>query len=320
MADTFSSCYTWPNEAFPFRVYVDRPELRVFIIENIFHNYKWLHSHSKGIRENDLFLVILGWHHGDWHAKHSRDCIEACGLDLESFIILCNDFSDFMIFSDHGFKCTVVNQNAFLDFNLFKPQDIAKKIYRAVYVGRLTPFKRHELAAEVENLALVAGNLHGGDASVFVPCHTYRNKSQLSPNEVQDIVCSSQVGLILSDIEGACFASSEYLLCGIPVVSTRSRGGRSIWYNDYNSIVCDSTAKDVSRSVSELIDRNPSPIKVRRYHLSLALSFRSSFIRLLADLFEKYKADIDPQEYFEKNYFHKMRQSTKPNFDVLFGQ
>ena len=38
--------------------------------------------------------------------------------------------------------------------------------------------------------------------------------------------------------EGANYSSSEYLLCGLPVVSTESSGGRDYWFDDYNSIIC----------------------------------------------------------------------------------
>lgn len=315
---TFRPCYVWPNPAFPFRLYFDSAKIRIFIIENIFHNYNWLKGYSSGIRDTDYFFVILGWHHSEWHAQHSLQCIEDCGLSTERFIILCNSHADYAIFADYGFKCHVVNQNCFLDYNLFKPNLSVAKEYDAVYVARLTPFKRHELASEVKNLALVSGDLHGGDSGAIIPPHIFRNSAQLTPAEVQDVICKSRTGLILSEVEGACFASSEYLLCGIPVVSTFSHGGRDVWYNDYNSIQCNSTSKAVSDAVKKLVDKPLSPVKIRNQHIHLSNHFRREFVGIMASLFRLHDVLVDAEVYFESNYFHKMRHSENPNFDHIF--
>jgi glycosyltransferase involved in cell wall biosynthesis len=315
----FQPCYTWPNNAFPFRLYLDAPQARIFIIENIFHNFNWLNEYSSRIKNTDIFFVILGWHHGDWHAKHSKDCIEACGLDIANFIILCNDYGDYGIFRDHGFTCSLVNQNCFLDYNLFAPEASCSKLYDAVYVARLTPFKRHHLAANATNLAIVSGDLHGGSLSDYIPNVAYRNDRQLAPHEVKEIICSSRVGLILSALEGACFASSEYLLCGVPVVSTTSLGGRSIWYNEYNSIVCDADPSAIANAVSDLIKKSPSALKIRRQHIELSNRFRSEFVKLLDNVFSSYYIDLNPIAFFNENYFHKMRHSIKPDFSTIFS-
>lgn len=315
---TFSPCYTWPNPAFPFRVYFESDALRIFIIENIFHNYNWLSAYSSGIKETDVFVVILGWHHSNWHVLHSKECIASCRLSLKNFVVLCNDYADFMIFSDHGFSCALVNQNCFLDHKLFSLDSDQPKIYDALYIARLTPFKRHSLAALVANLALVTGELHGGSEEEFVPDHSYRNTHQLSPAEVNCIINQSRTGLILSALEGACFASSEYLLCGVPVVSTYSQGGRSVWYNDYNSIICDATPHDVAKSVSLLVERSPSPEVIRRQHVALASHFRINFVAMLQSLFDQRKIETCAYDFFESSYFHKMRDSQSPDFPSLF--
>ena len=54
--------YTWPNPAFPFRFYANFPNLRIFIIENIQHNYLWLKEFHNKFKKNDFFFVYIGWH------------------------------------------------------------------------------------------------------------------------------------------------------------------------------------------------------------------------------------------------------------------
>lgn len=51
----------------------------------------------------------------------------------------------------------------------------------------------------------------------------------LPPAQVCAALNRGEVGLALSELEGACWASTEYLLCGLPVVSTPCSGGREVW-------------------------------------------------------------------------------------------
>lgn len=316
----FSPCYTWPQEAFPFRLYFESAKLRIFIIENFFHNYNWMKKYGSCINETDVFIVLLGWHHSDWHVKHSCDCLKDCGINKEQFVVLCNDYDDFMLFSDYDFCCVIVNQNCFLDTTKFSPSHDIKKEYDAIYTARLVDFKRHYLAKKVQNLALVVGNPNSANELPDIPPARYINNVPLPSNEVQIKLNQAKVGLILSDIEGACFASSEYLLCGLPVVSTTSRGGRSIWYNSYNSIICDADPDAVNQSVQKLIEAKPDPGRIRAQHIELSNHFIRNFIILLQNLFDKYSINSAADVFFTNNYFHKMRISVKPDFGAIFGR
>lgn len=72
----------------------------------------------------------------------------------------------------------------------------------------------------------------------------------LSPEEIVKFANQSYVGGIFSPIEGQCLASSEYLLCGLPVISVKSKGGRDVWYNEKNSIICKNNQNDVLKCVN----------------------------------------------------------------------
>ena len=113
---------------------------------------------------------------------------------------------------------------------------------------------------------------------------------------------------MLSAMEGACFSSSEYLLCGVPVVSTKSLGGRDFWYNDYNSIICDDDEDSIAKGV-EFFKNNPRDgERIRKDHIFLAQEQREKFITTLQLVFNRYNLQIDAKEYFKKTYFHKMRK------------
>lgn len=305
--------YRWPNPSFPFRLYFDHPKLRVFILENIMHNWDWLSKVANSITERDFFYVICGWHHDEYLVKTSHRIFIELGIKKENFYIMCNSLEEYNTFKAYGFNCGIINQNAWIDWNLtMKVQGDVEKIYDAIYVGRRSAFKRHMLAKKVQNLALVAGNNHGNQLSE-IPEHTFINKKPLTPNEVCNKINESSCGLILSDTEGACFASSEYLLCGIPVVSTHSHGGRDFWYNSYNSLVVDADQDKVREAVLYFREANLEPNRIRNDHITLSMEQRSLFINNMQALLSKKGIQLSAREYFENNYMHKLRGAEKIN-------
>lgn len=48
--------YTWHKPTLQFRKYFDSDKCRIFIIENISHNYKWLKECKDYIRDTDYFM------------------------------------------------------------------------------------------------------------------------------------------------------------------------------------------------------------------------------------------------------------------------
>lgn len=314
----FKPSYVWPNPAFPFRVYFDDPRCRIFIIENIQHNWLWLSKYHHKIRSNDVFFVLCGWFHGVEFAREADSIFRLLDLRKRNFLFLYNSQEELDVFSLYGFHGHLIPQNSWLDENLImKPMDM-KKLYDAVYVARRSAFKRHYLAREVSNLALVSGINHGNPLA-DIPPHIYANEKPLMPAEVCEKINQSMCGLLLSEVEGGCYASSEYLLCGVPVVSTPCKGGRDIWYNDYNSIVCDPNPTAVGKAVTDFVNTPRDPGRIRAMHLEQANAYRAEFVNILRSVFKRFGIDnIDADHYFLTNFFHKMRKSYRPDFDGLF--
>lgn len=190
-----------------------------------------------------------------------------------------------------------INQNAFIDENVFNIINGIRKEFDAIYNGRLRPVKRHFLAKEVgENykLALLVGHhtsTVGNISETEVPNNVFRNQVHLKKPQVVELLNKSRVGLALSGAEGACFASSEYLLCGVPVVSTFCSGGRQEWYNDYNSIVTPPDPAAVNKAVAELLNNPRDPYEVRRSHLEMMYAHRQKFIdRIILQVFPELRS------------------------------
>jgi glycosyltransferase involved in cell wall biosynthesis len=318
MTSIFKPSYTWPSEAFPFRLYYSSYKLRIFIIENVSHNWEWLSRYSHRIQLHDIFFVYCGWNHSTWLSRQALQTIQTLQLSQSQFFFMYNSSSEAENLHACGFHGCLINQNAWLDEDLVMRPMALPKIFDAIYVGRRSAFKRHMLAEQVGNLALIAGDNHGNDLAP-IPPSTYLNSKPLPPEEVCNKINQSSCGLILSEEEGACFASSEYLLCGIPVVSTHSKGGRDVWYDDYNSIVCDPDPKQIADAVAHFKAHPRDPEAIRANHIEEAHKHRLRFIEAFDRVLHQHGVrGLDVHRYFYENYFHKMRKSMKPDFEVIF--
>jgi len=100
---------------------------------------------------------------------------------------------------------------------------------------------------------------------------------RLTPDQVNDCINEARCGLCLSDAEGQMFASIEYLLAGLPVVSTPNYGGREkLFPHDY-SIMCNPDPVHVATAVRNLIRRAIDPLAVRAATLDLIRPHRQRF-------------------------------------------
>lgn len=226
---------------------------------------------------------------------------------------------------EKGKKSIIFNHNCLLDYNLFSIGN-EYRIYNAVINSRPFTWKRVYLAKSLDNLVYIKGadwtiNNPGWENKFTWDGYKNMNltlKSEIGVNEVSQIYQQSMVGLILSGntgdnqqgpYEGACYSSSEYLLSGLPVVSTPSGGGRDFWFDNYNSIICEPIEESVKECVDILINRlNNNEIDrelIRNNQIEKMNNIRKNFIDKTEELFKLYNINIDAYKYFNDNYFHK---------------
>ena len=114
---------------------------------------------------------------------------------------------------------------------IFSPKDIGKK-YDFIFNGGHN--KQQEKLKYLDNLCILSKY----SEKPKVKCNYY-NEVKLSLQEVDSFINMSRVGIVTTECEGASWASLEFLLCGIPVVSCKSLGGRDVFYTEKNSVVID---------------------------------------------------------------------------------
>ena len=260
---------------------------RLFFLENLEHNYPALAYLQAG----DKLIISIGFYFDKWNFDYAKKCFthQNPQFNLQDIYWLGNSPSQVDMAREIGFSAILCNQNSFVDENIFKITN-DEKIYQMVMNVRPEIMKRPWLAKNVDGLAIIQGKNYSEknfwDLKQLNP--QYMNEDRIPREQVTQILNQSYVGGIFSEKEGACFASSEYLLCGLPVVSTESVGGRDYWYNDRNSMVVeaneDAIADAVSRLISQIQSKAIDPQEIRQQHMILALLQRDSLVSLLNNI------------------------------------
>src|SRR6185295_12190358 len=121
---------------------------------------------------------------------------------------------------------------------------------------------RHELAAAISSLVLTQGPPKAAEVERvkrLLPKARFANfeshggaYAYLPEKGVVSLMNRAAVGLCLSAVEGSMRVSMEYRLCGTPVVSTRSTGGRDRYFVGPHVRVVDDDADAVAAAVREL--------------------------------------------------------------------
>ncbi len=227
------------------------------------------------------------------------------------FVYLANNLEQCRIFEEMGFRAVFVNHNALVDERVFTVLDGCPKKYDAIYNAALAPYKQHTLAAEISNLALityfkgehtaycdaVAATLKHAAWLNFATGKLDRDSYKPIPKaDVHQFLNQAKVGLCLSDSEGAMFASMEYLLSGLPVVSVPSFGGRDVFFDPEYVQIVEPTPQAVNDGVVALIKRQIPPEHVRKKTLEKMAEHRARLITLILELSASAGFQLSPDQ------------------------
>ena len=190
-----------------------------------------------------------------------------------------------------GVETRLVHQNCFLDERRYRPMGRARP-YDAAYIARLTPCKRHELMPpEIAQKLLLMGcatKIYDSERDYANMVYSRYAAARIMPTfsgaRVSEYLGLAKCGLVLSAREGASFCSSEYLLCGLPVVDTPALGGRSVLYPDEYVRYVESTPAAVGEGIAHWVENRPDPWKVRAAWLAKAAPHREAFRKLMREL------------------------------------
>lgn len=179
-----------------------------------------------------------------------------------------------------GFRGVLVNISAYISEQDYTITGEAKQ-YDAIYAGRMVDYKRLWLASGVKNLYVQTYgerrtpsgeyDLHGFEPRI---AHCDFNRGWVSTEDIARAYNRARVGLALSKREGAMLASVEYMLCGLPLVSTPCEGGREQFFDARYVEVVDPTPEAVAAGVTRLMARHIDPAFIRGETLRKVTSHR----------------------------------------------
>jgi uncharacterized protein (TIGR01627 family) len=218
------------------------------------------------------------------------------------FRFIGNNPKEAQLLQDVGLQAEFLNKNFMVSDRIFRPMPDATVEFDAIYNARFIRVKRHELVAAIPKVGYIAyieNDRQRGFRELSAaalarnPRHVILNElvdglpTPMSHEQVNAELGRTAVGLILSEVEGSSYASMEYLLAGLPVVSTPSRGGRDVFFDPEYCIVCDPDPAAVRDAVAALRARNIPREVIRARTLAKIQPLRARFLAMIDDLSEE---------------------------------
>lgn len=240
---------------------------------------------------------------------------------LHSAWFLCNTQAEYDQLQQRGVKAAFINQNCLIDPRVYFPVPIILKRYDAVYTAQLQSWKRHELCSDLDSVAFIYHSYAAGAESYrqqlvrSVPgAHFVNHERKPAPHgalrkdEVNLVMNEARVGLCLSAVEGAMHSSVEYLLAGLPVVSTINRGGRDHYLHADVASIVEPSADAVAAAVRHWVTAKANPMAIRE-----------ATIRRQGEDLRKLHAFIEERLREESVQVEYYRHWSKVYFDKLLG-
>ncbi len=249
----------------------------------------FLNCFSKHRAKSIHVFLQLGWEtestkNSESFVRAIKDILPQCSR--LKITVLTNTRNEERVLSGLGLHAVFCNQNAFVEETRYPILRIPKQ-YDAIYIARLSPFKRHPLAAKIASLRLIGERCYWipneeeySDDIVFNQLKHAVWTPHVYAKEIPAIIATAHCGLCLSQTEGAMFSSIEYLLCGIPIVNTPSLGGRDGLFPDFAVRTVPDTQEAIAEAVQSFVEHAPAPEKIRAAALEKMKPHRETLRRL----------------------------------------
>ncbi|MDD5596743.1 MAG: hypothetical protein PHV82_02290 [Victivallaceae bacterium] len=267
----------------------------------------------ESLREYDRvhILVQIGWQRET--PERARELVDVINEFAEKrpgveFIFLCNSPREKEVISANGLNAVFCHQNAFIDEKLYPILPNAAKLYDAVYIARISPFKRLELAKNVKSLRLIGWTSpleKDYFDSVMAKMPQAKWNCSVPSGKIYRDINSAKVGLCLSAEEGAMFVSAEYMLCGLPAVTTRNMGGREHLFPPETFCYVEDSPEAVAAGVDKMISAALVPDEIRQAYLRNMYLHREIFMKLVQGIIDKNGGKICFREQWPGVFIHK---------------
>ena len=280
-----------------------------------------LDAFEKAIPRKERLTIILQL---GWSAEESEVAAElrvrlsrARELFPEArFIVLANTPGEVKILKEFT-EVYLAQHNAFLDPARY-PVAVAqtRKRFDAIYIARITPFKRHKLANKIRRLHLI-GDYSSRESDYARNVLSNFSQAlwtrQLPSFLIGRAIRNASCGLALSAVEGAMFSCGEYTLCGVPVVNTPNCGGRDTLLPEFAVRMVAPDSDSVAEAVTFWLEHPIDPREIRQEFLRMAKPQKGFVQELLNSIagkkvFLPHKLNIRCHQFPHQKWLHGIRR------------
>lgn len=312
----------WGRTGRPLRagMLLDTPPVLYVKLNDV--SWKWqIAALGQKFKEPGLLLLGFLWLQNERTVRLMQEVRQLVARHLPGWemVILCNSEPEVELYGKTELRAVLFNQNSVLDETIYTVDPGVGKEFDAIYDGQLILFKRHALAYQLRSLALISYKYdmnydpaYGRKVVSDLAHATWINNPldpayrKLADAEVARELNRARVGLCLSAEEGSMYASTQYLLCGLAVVTTRSRGGRDGMFNPADCIYVEDTPEAVVAGVQEALARNLDPQAVRGRVLEKMQVHRAALVALVQDYLRRRGSTVDFAETFSRHFSNKL--------------
>jgi len=312
------------------------------------------------LRNGIYVLQTFSWYINAWEMKKILNSLPDDYDKSRYFKVLTNSTEEYIninfLCMEKNIECISWNNACSLNINKFINiyiPPIEERKYNVIMISRNNKFKRHFLTKELNDILYIVketksnlqyykkDNIHCNcnhdvlcDNCNFVSLNridlslSFTNKTheiKYNIRNVQDYIIKSKIGIILSSIEGACYSSLEYLLCGIPVVSTFSTGGRDEFYNEDNSLICQENCESVKQTIEQALlklrNKEFNPVKIKNMAFEQYQYYQDIYLNVVQDIINQEQININIKTEIFDNYFIRTfdKEYTLNNFIKLIN-
>lgn len=316
----------WCN---PLIFFTQNNYFRDYFIKN---NNIYIPNIVKNNKENIIISSSANWYWNDNKYRIDQHKLTVNGIELflknypKTRIILMHSDETFIDGYPKYLEFINFNRNALLDTDSFSIVNKEKK-YDSIYNSNFYKYKQHYLLENINDykIALIyyhrssnfnqAYYINNNDIAEgykiennFLLKNNFEllnriggNYTFLNKQQINDYYNESYSGLCLSDIEGACLVSVEYLLSGLPVISVKNFGGRNKFLKQMGEFCLRNLNYDtneIQEAIKYFKNKNFNKKDIRNKILKIInKEWNNLFIEL-----DKLKIDIKDKGCFKKTF------------------
>lgn len=204
----------------------------------------------------------------------------------EKCIFICNSKLEKKYCDDEKVFSCFINKICLLNENLFFIDENIKKDLLGIYSTSFSNRKRLNICKDINNISLLL-DYKNGLPEFFNGINTI-NENTIEIFDLYKYYNRAQFGVSLITQDSSSYVIGEYFLCGLPIITVASIGGKNIWTNKYNSVLVDATKESILKGIELCLTNIENGMfnseMIRRRQLILMNDYRKKFIKFLSTL------------------------------------